>query len=238
MKDIKSIISAKVKEGAHVYKNVGVENLSPYGEVKNGRQGYIMTLNKPIRAMVSTSDVDTTELEEAVMIAKAEVEAATDAATKTAAEAKLAEAQANLAAIENEDYVINERDFIFTSNFELLGVIKHNTQLRFMYKMAQVDESLLEEIYVGSTVNILAEDVIANQEYVNPFRFTNDGKIVLHDSVYHAIYNLIPGDEAMEAVEDCRSIKRELRKDLLKEAMRNGRKRPAIIATDDEDDED
>ena len=195
MKDIKSIISAKVKEGAKAYKNLVIENLAPYGERKKDRQGYIVTLNSTVRAMMPAED-------------------------------------------DEEKYVIGERDFIFTSNFELLGVIKHNPQLRFLYRMAQADETLLEDIYIGSTINVLAEDVVSGEEYSNPFSFTDEGSVVANDSVYHSIYNLVPGVEAQETIEDCRAIKRDLRKDLLKEAMKVSKKaRPAVVA-DDEDDED
>lgn len=254
MKDIKSIISAKVKEGAKAYKNLVIENLAPYGERKNGRQGYVITLHKAVRAMISVGDVDTEALEAAVseaeaLVAKAEdnikatksgtvdeKKAAQDA--KAEADAKLEEAQAALAAIQDAEYVIGERDFIFTSNFELLGVIKHNPQLRFLYRMAQADETLLEDIYIGSTINVLAEDVVSGEEYSNPFSFTDEASVVANDSVYHSIYNLVPGDEAQETIEDCRAIKRDLRKDLLKEAMKAGKKARTTVVASDEDDED
>ena len=238
MKDIKSIISAKVKEGAKTFKGLTIENISPYGEPKKGRQGYILTFNKPVRAMIRAEDVDTDALEAAVAEAEDLVAKANDKESKAEADAKLAEAKAALAAIEDAEYVIGERDFIFTSNYELLGVIKHNPQLRFLYRMAQADETLLEDIYIGSTISVLAEDVVGGEEYVNPFSFTDEGNVVANDSVYHSIYNLVPGAEAQETIEDCRAIKRDLRKDLLKEAMKVGRKaRPTVVA-DDEDSED
>ena len=71
MKDIKSIISAKVKEGAKTFKGLTIENIAPYGEPKNGRQGYILTFNKAVRAMVRAEDVDTDALEAAVAEAEA-----------------------------------------------------------------------------------------------------------------------------------------------------------------------
>ena len=229
MKDIKSIISAKVKEGAKTFKGLTIENIAPYGEPKKGRQGYILTFNKAVRAMVRAEDVDTDALEAAVAEAEALV---------AEADAKLAEAKAALAAVEDAKYVRGERDFIFASNYELLGVIKHNPQLRFLYRMAQADETLLEDIYIGSTISVLAEDVVSGEEYVNPFSFDDTSTVVANDSVYHSIYNLVPGAEAQETIEDCRAIKRDLRKDLLKEAMKVGRKaRPTVVA-DDEDDED
>ena len=238
MKDIKSIISAKVKEGAKTFKGLTIENISPYGEPKKGRQGYILTFNKPVRAMVRAEDVDTDALEAAVAEAEALVAKANDAESKAEANAKLAEAKAALAAVEDAEYVKGERDFIFVSNYELLGVIKHNPQLRFLYRMAQADETLLEDIYIGSTISVLAEDVVSGEEYVNPFSFDDTSTVVANDSVYHNIYNLVPGAEAQETIEDCRAIKRDLRKDLLKEAMKAGRKaRPTVVA-DDEDDED
>ena len=238
MKDIKSIISAKVKEGAKTFKGLTIENISPYGEPKKGRQGYILTFNKPVRAMVRAEDVDTDALEAAVAEAEALVDKANDAEAKAEANAKLAEAKAALAAVEDAEYVIGERDFIFVSNYELLGVIKHNPQLRFLYRMAQADETLLEDIYIGSTISVLAEDVVSGEEYVNPFSFDDTSTVVANDSVYHSIYNLVPGAEAQETIEDCRAIKRDLRKDLLKEAMKVGRKtRPTVVA-DDEDSED
>lgn len=238
MKDIKSIISAKVKEGAKTFKGLTIENLSPYGEPKKGRQGYILTFNKAVRAMVRAEDVDTDALEAAVAEAEALVAEANDEESKAEANAKLAEAKAAFAAIEDAEYVKGERDFIFVSNYELLGVIKHNPQLRFLYRMAQADETLLEDIYIGSTISVLAEDVVSGEEYVNPFSFDDTSTVVANDSVYHSIYNLVPGAEAQETIEDCRAIKRDLRKDLLKEAMKVGRKaRPTVVA-DDEDDED
>ena len=238
MKDIKSIISAKVKEGAKTFKGLTIENIAPYGEPKKGRQGYILTFNKPVRAMVRAEDVDTDALEAAIAEAEALVAKANDAEAKAEANAKLAEAKAALAAVEDAEYVKGERDFIFVSNYELLGVIKHNPQLRFLYRMAQADETLLEDIYIGSTISVLAEDVVSGEEYVNPFSFDDTSTVVANDSVYHSIYNLVPGAEAQETIEDCRAIKRDLRKDLLKEAMKTGRKaRPTVVA-DDEDDED
>lgn len=238
MKDIKSIISAKVKEGAKTFKGLTIENLSPYGEPKNGRQGYIITFNKAVCAMVRAEDVDTDALEAAVSAAEALVAKANDAEAKAEANAKLTEAKAALAAVEDAEYVKGERDFIFVSNYELLGVIKHNPQLRFLYRMAQADETLLEDIYIGSTISVLAEDVVSGEEYVNPFSFNDTSTVVANDSIYHSIYNLVPGAEAQETIEDCRAIKRDLRKDLLKEAMKIGRKaRPTVVA-DDEDDED
>lgn len=254
MKDIKSIISAKVKEGAKTFKGLTIENLSPYGEPKNGRQGYILTFNKAVRAMVRAEDIATDALEAAVAEAEAlvaEADANVEAKksgtaaekkeakeAKAEADAKLTEAQAALAAVKDAEYVIGERDFIFTSNYELLGVIKHNPQLRFLYRMAQADETLLEDIYIGSTINVLAEDVVSGEEYVNPFSFTDEGDVVANDSVYHSIYNLVPGAEAQETIDDCRVIKRDLRKDLLKEAMKVGRKARLAVVVDDEDDED
>ena len=254
MKDIKSIISAKIKEGAKAYKNLVIENLAPYGERKNGRQGYVITLHKAVRAMISVADVNAEALEAAVseaeaLVAKAEAnmeatksgtvdekKAAQDA--KAEADVKLTDAQAALAAIQDAEYVIGERDFIFTSNFELLGVIKHNPQLRFLYRMAQADETLLEDIYIGSTISVLAEDVVSGEEYVNPFSFDDTSTVVANDSVYHSIYNLVPGAEAQETIEDCRAIKRDLRKDLLKEAMKKSSKARQTVVVDDEDSED
>lgn len=238
MKDIKSIISAKVKEGAKTFKGLTIENLSPYGEPKNGRQGYILTFNKPVRAMVRAEDVDTDALEAAVAEAEALVAKAKDEDAKAEANAKLAEAKAALAAVEDAEYVKGERDFIFVSNYELLGVIKHNPQLRFLYRMAQADETLLEDIYIGSTISVLAEDVVSGEEYVNPFSFDDTSTVVANDSVYHSIYNLVPGAEAQETIEDCRAIKRDLRKDLLKEAMKVGNKTRKTVVVDDEDSED
>lgn len=238
MKDIKSIISAKVKEGAKTFKGLTIENLSPYGEPKNGRQGYILTFNKAVRAMVRAEDVDTDALEAAVAAAEALVAKANDKESKAEADAKLAEAKAALAAVEDAEYIKGERDFIFVSNYELLGVIKHNPQLRFLYRMAQADETLLEDIYIGSTISVLAEDVVSGEEYVNPFSFDDTSTVVANDSVYHSIYNLVPGAEAQETIEDCRAIKRDLRKDLLKEAMKVGRKARPTVVVDDEDDED
>lgn len=238
MKDIKSIISAKVKEGAKTFKGLTIENIAPYGEPKKGRQGYILTFNKAVRAMVRAEDVDTDALEATVAAAEALVAKANDKEAKAEANAKLAEAKAALAAVEDAEYVKGERDFIFVSNYELLGVIKHNPQLRFLYRMAQADETLLEDIYIGSTISVLAEDVVSGEEYVNPFSFDDTSTVVANDSVYHSIYNLVPGAEAQETIEDCRAIKRDLRKDLLKEAMKVGRKaRPTVVA-DDEDSED
>ena len=234
MKDIKSIISAKVKEGAKTFKGLTIENISPYGEPKKGRQGYILTFNKAIRAMVRAEDVDTDALEAAVAEAEALVAKANDKESKAEANAKLAEAKAALAAVEDAEYVKGERDFIFVSNYELLGVIKHNPQLRFLYRMAQADETLLEDIYIGSTISVLAEDVVSGEEYVNPFSFDDTST----DSVYHSIYNLVPGTEAQETIEDCRAIKRDLRKDLLKEAMKVGNKARKTVVVDDEDSED
>lgn len=238
MKDIKSIISAKVKEGAKTFKGLTIENIAPYGEPKKGRQGYILTFNKAVRAMVRAEDVDTDALEAAVAEAEALVAKASDAEAKAEANAKLAEAKAALAAVEDAEYVKGERDFIFVSNYELLGVIKHNPQLRFLYRMAQADETLLEDIYIGSTISVLAEDVVSGEEYVNPFSFDDTSTVVANDSVYHSIYNLVPGAEAQETIEDCRAIKRDLRKDLLKEAMKVGSKARKTVVVDDEDSED
>lgn len=238
MKDIKSIISAKVKEGAKTFKGLTIENIAPYGEPKKGRQGYILTFNKAVRAMVRAEDVDTDALEAAVAEAEALVAKANDAESKAEANAKLTEAKAALAAIEDAEYVKGERDFIFVSNYELLGVIKHNPQLRFLYRMAQADETLLEDIYIGSTISVLAEDVVSGEEYVNPFSFDDTSTVVANDSVYHSIYNLVPGAEAQETIEDCRAIKRDLRKDLLKEAMKVGNKARKTVVVDDEDSED
>lgn len=238
MKDIKSIISAKVKEGAKTFKGLTIENISPYGEPKKGRQGYILTFNKPVRAMVRAEDVDTDALEATVAEAEALVAKANDEEAKAEANAKLAEAKAALAAVEDAEYVKGERDFIFASNYELLGVIKHNPQLRFLYRMAQADETLLEDIYIGSTISVLAEDVVSGEEYVNPFSFDDTSTVVANDSVYHSIYNLVPGAEAQETIEDCRAIKRDLRKDLLKEAMKVGSKARKTVVVDDEDSED
>ena len=238
MKDIKSIISAKVKEGAKTFKGLTIENIAPYGEPKKGRQGYILTFNKAVRAMVRAEDVDTDALEAAVAEAEALVAEANDKEAKAEADAKLAEAKAALAAVEDAEHVRGERDFIFTSNYELLGVIKHNPQLRFLYRMAQADETLLEDIYIGSTISVLAEDVVSGEEYVNPFSFDDTSTVVANDSVYHSIYNLVPGDEAQETIEDCRAIKRDLRKDLLKEAMKKSSKARKTVVVDDEDSED
>lgn len=233
MKDIKSIISARIKEGATAIKNVVVYNIAPYGEKRNNRQGYILTLNKDVPSMVTVDDDAVADAEAKVAEAEAALAALGEKDDKTEAEAAVAAAKEYLASLETSEYVKGERNVIFTSNFELIGLLKSNPRTKFLARMAQADEDILLDLIDGATVNILCEDVEEGEEYLSPFTYKDEGSTVEHDSVYHSLYNLVLSDEGESWMKELKKIQLQITKERMMKAMRR-----SSNIDDDEDDED
>lgn len=260
MKDTKSIIAARVALGATTVKNVVFENVTVLEEDENGRATVIIRVSKDVPAMVQTSArmIDKAErnlnvLKNAMDDAVKAVETATKKADKItdatkkqealdtivplqeaadAATEAYNEAKADFDAMEEDAWTKGVSNTIFTSNYELLAILRQDPRTVVAAKLAQNAPELLEALFIGAKGSVLCEDVEHDTEYCSPF--SENTSPVNNDSVYHTLYGVSLGDEGEDTLDE---LKREHRKMLLKKAL-SGKTASRRRRDDDEDDED
>lgn len=110
-------------------------------------------------------------------------------------------------------FVETEHNVIFSSNFALGGVVKHNRKINWLANDLVKNADAFKLIVINSTITIANEAVSAGEEYVNPFSTNGSSTIMANDTFVNHIIDIQVDDDTAD---DVRYAKREVLKDLIR----------------------
>lgn len=111
------------------------------------------------------------------------------------------------------EFVETTHNVIFSSNFALGGVIKHNRKINWLANDLVKNADTFKLIIINATVDIANEFVEAGTDYANPFTTTGNSSIMQNDTFVNHIINIEVDDDTAE---DVREAKRSVLKDLIR----------------------
>lgn len=246
MRNQKAIICALSKdESCTIVKNVTITDIY-VGELDEdtGRCPIIVTLNKNVKGMVK---VTKRVIDDAVATAE-DLKAAADAMPNDTEEEKEAKAEAEADAeaargyansLELDDYVVGTTDRIFLSNFAFIGMLRQNPDTMFLINALRADETLFERVLNYATFNVIAQEVVAGEEYCDPFSTSDTTSTVQYDSVYHTGYGIQLSEYGWEAADEIKAILAEITKARLmaKLAAKTSSRAKRVTKSYDEDED-
>jgi hypothetical protein len=219
MRNQKAIISALSKDDAcTITKNVTITDIY-VGELDEdtGRCAIIVTLDKDVKGMVKVTKrvIDDAAVEAEDLKAAADAmpdSTAEEKAAKAEAEDKAKAAQAYADSLELDDYVVATTNRIFLSNFAFIGMLRQNPETMFLVDALKADETLFKRILNHATFNVVAQEVVAGEEYRDPFSTSDTTSTVQNDSVYHTGYGIQLSSYGWEAADEVKAILAEITK--------------------------
>lgn len=110
-------------------------------------------------------------------------------------------------------FVETEHNVIFSSNFALGGVVKHNRKINWLANDLVKNADAFKLIVINSTITIANEAVSAGEEYINPFSTNGSSTIMQNDTFVNHIIDIQVDDDTAD---DVRYAKREVLKDLIR----------------------
>lgn len=81
----------------------------------------------------------------------------------------------------NGEYILGQTNTIFTSLYAIVGAIKEDENMAWMANALLQNPSALNLILNGANVDILQQDVISGEMYVNPFSSKTEEEGVPYD---------------------------------------------------------
>lgn len=229
MADIKAMIKERVENGATLVNNAIIKSIS-FGDIDNNdRCTAIIRLNRRIPAMVPVTQQIIDSAEEKAIAAEnaAKVRGASDEVKETAASAR---AYADSLVV--GEYILGESDVIFSSNYELLGIIRNNAKTAGIADVLAESLKLLKTVFLWGNTSILCDPVIEGQLYQGVFSTTTS--VVERNSIFHTLLNVKFHEEAEDLLEE---LKRDYRKLLLQQAMEKMKKDKKDRRSRDRDDD-
>lgn len=139
---------------------------------------------------------------------------------------------------ETGEYELGETDVIFTSDIALNAILKRDPATRVLVKLLKVDIENYDELLSDATIDAVGESVEENQEYINPFSTVGEVHIVKNTSIYYNVVKIHLGPNGLALLEEVKESMREIRKDILRDALRNKTAKQSIVVVKDEDDDD
>lgn len=102
---------------------------------------------------------------------------------------------------ETGEFIIDESNIIFTSNYAISAVIKENPSIAFIGNKLNNNNNLIELLLSGAKIKILQEKVKAG-EYKNPFSSSDKYSKLQNDTIINHIVDIELTDFALENVKD------------------------------------
>lgn len=241
MRNTKAIIAALSKdESVTITKNATIVDVY-VGEVDETteRCPIIVTLDKEVKGMVRvTKDV----IDEAARVAAglaAEADATDDATAKAELTAKAKAATDYANSLQLDEFVEGKTDRVFLSNFAFIGMLRSNPETMFLVDAVRADESLFKRLLNRASLSIIAQSVVAGEEYRDPFSSSDSTVVVQNDSVYHSGYDLKLSDYGWEAADEVKQILAEITKARLmaKLGAKLSSKKRSVAKSFDEDED-
>ena len=92
---------------------------------------------------------------------------------------------------DNGEFVENDVNLIFTSNFAISGAIRENENLAWLRNIITDNPRLTELLLIGATIDIIQETVVAGEEYKNPFStYLENTTYFDHDTYINHVINI------------------------------------------------
>lgn len=110
-------------------------------------------------------------------------------------------------------FIETEHNVIFSSNFALGGVVKHNRKINWLANDLVKNADAFKLIVINSTITIANEAVSAGEEYINPFSTNGSSTVMQNDTFVNHIIDIQVDDDTAD---DVRFAKREVLKDLIR----------------------
>ena len=139
---------------------------------------------------------------------------------------------------ETGEYKLGETDVIFTSDIALNAILKRDPTTRVLVKLLKANVEVYEDLLSDAKIDIIGESVEENQEYINPFSTVGEVHIVKNTSIYYNVVKIHLGPNGLALLEEVKESMREIRKDILRDALRNKTVKLNIAVVNDEDDDD
>ena len=139
---------------------------------------------------------------------------------------------------ETGEYKLGETDVIFTSDIALNAIIKRDPTTRVLVKLLKANVEIYEDLLSDAKIDIIGESVEENQEYINPFSTVGEVHIVKNTSIYYNVVKIHLGPNGLALLEEVKESMREIRKDILRDALRNKTAKRNIAVVNNEEDDD
>lgn len=139
---------------------------------------------------------------------------------------------------ETGEYKLGETDVIFTSDIALNAILKRDPTTRVLVKLLKANVEIYEDLLLDAKIDAIGESVEENQEYVNPFSTLGEVHIVKNTSIYYNVVKIHLGPNGLALLEEVKESMREIRKDILRDALRKKTAKPSVAVVNDEDDDD
>ena len=231
MKDLKELINARVEAGAVVPKKRIMKSVNFCEKDDNGRSTAIIHVSSKVpnmvqvnQAMIDKAISDAEHYESLVAGLKGEA--------KAEAQAKAVEVRAYADSLELNTWIPGMTDVIFSSNYELLAILRNNPQTAQIADLCANSDELLKSIYFYAIASDLAEPVASGSKYKSIF--SDNESIVNNNTIYHTFFNVKFDDEALDFIDE---LKREYRRELLKQAMSASKDKKKSRSSDEDSDD-
>ena len=232
MEDLKALINARVDNGGIITKKLIMKSVNFGNRDDNGRSTAVIRVNQKVpnmvqvtQQMIDKANEDAEHYESLIVGLSGE--------EKAEAQAKAAEFRAYADSLELNAWIPGQTDVIFSSNYELLAILRNNPQTAQIADIFANSDKLLKCIYSYATASDLAEVVVEGQLYNSIF--SDNTSVVNKNSIYHTFFNVKFNDEALDFIDE---LKKEYRKELLKQAMSASNDKKKIRRAIEDDDED
>lgn len=98
------------------------------------------------------------------------------------------------------EYVIDDVNVIFVSNFSLIATLREIPDVAFAGNSLLENPKRIGVILSGATINIVQEAVAEGQKYKNPFSDNAATTLVKHDSYYNHVFDIRLGEFGKQMV--------------------------------------
>lgn len=232
MEDLKALINARVEAGAILTKKLVMKSVNFGERDDNGRSTAIVRVSQKVpnmvqvtQQMIDKANEDAEHYESLVAGLKGE--------EKAEAQAKAAEVRTYADSLTLGDWIPGMTDVIFSSNYELLAILRNNPQTAQIADLCANSDELLKSIYSYAIASDLSEPVVSGQLYNSIF--SDNTSVVNNNTIYHTFFNVKFDDEALDFIND---LKREYRRELLKQAMSASKDKKKNRRSSEEDSDD
>ena len=239
MKSVKEVVAMLAKdENVTIVKKCTI--LDVYvGEVNSdtGCCNVVLSIDKDVPGMVQVTKKYIDGIEEDIAEYNAKLDVETDDEAKALLKEKIADLKAFADSLNFDDWVVGKVNRVFISNFDVIGMLRQSPNTKFLIEPVQADETIIKSLLNQATVNVIAEEVHAGEDYYKPFSNNDVAYEVQHDSVYHSCYNLHLSSYGEEAAADIKQIINDITRERLINKLRSKTKADtrSNVIDDDED---
>lgn len=103
--------------------------------------------------------------------------------------------------VESDEYEIGKSNVVFNSAYAFAGVLKENEDLAFTANDTIVNPKLTGLLTIGGTIDIIQQEVLEGEEYINIFSSDPEPIVFDHDVIINHIVGFKPGKTGLKFVD-------------------------------------